>query len=212
MLRIYKAGSMTVEMMKDSGFVQNNAMENVVENSYQQQALKVYDANVMFQSPSMVFGQNMSSSSILHTVYNGDSTWACCSCPWAELGNICKHQIKVLLMKGISNKHLLRHCVDLFAERVGHTHAHAPHFIKKQKVKEMKSSLQDDVIGEPSTCKGIASPNTHMVSSSPPRPPKGRITHLESLCANLLGLVGEDCTLIIEATSQQKRLQNWYLL
>ena len=90
-------------------------------------------------------------------------------------------------------------------DRVGHTHAHAPHFIKNQNVKKMKSSLQDDVIGKPSTCEGIASHNMDMVSLSPPSLRRGRIAHLESMCANLLSLVGEDSILIDEASSQMKK-------
>ena len=61
------------------------------------------------------------------------------------------------------------------------------------------------MIGEPSTCEGIASPNMDMVSSSPPRLQRGRIAHLESLYANLLSLVGEDSILIDKASSQMKK-------
>ena len=103
-----------VQMLKDNGFVRNNAIEKVVLNSYER-ALTIPDDSVTFhehESGATAFVQSVSSPSLLHIVYNADSKWACCTCTWAELGNICKHQLKVLKMTGISHNIMLQQCMD----------------------------------------------------------------------------------------------------
>ncbi|CAM6085123.1 unnamed protein product [Calypogeia fissa] len=54
-------------------------------------------------------------SNIHYTVYNPDTEWALCNCEWARHGNMCKHQVKILIMKGVIG----HRAVQTYNTRVG---------------------------------------------------------------------------------------------
>ena len=65
------------------------------------QARSIPDSHVTLPSlpdePALV--QSSSHPGTLYQVLNPLTNWACCECPWAQQGNICKHQLKVIAMQ-----------------------------------------------------------------------------------------------------------------
>ncbi|KAI5070538.1 hypothetical protein GOP47_0014881 [Adiantum capillus-veneris] len=104
-----------LQQLKDNGFRRNNSIDMVVENSYQR-ALQIPDGHVTFvdTSKGVALVESISSPGQGYTVFNTDCEWACCTCKWAEQGNICKHQIKVMLMRGDTQASLVKQCMDMY--------------------------------------------------------------------------------------------------
>ncbi|MCO5547475.1 hypothetical protein L7F22_000925 [Adiantum nelumboides] len=90
------------EMLKDTGFKRNFAIMDVVKNSLAC-ALEMPDEYVRFHGDDPKHAKVLSLSKQLHfyTVLNADVEWATCNCNWAIRGNLCKHQVKVMILASI---------------------------------------------------------------------------------------------------------------
>ena len=64
------------------------------------QARNISNASVtlplMDGEPALVV--RTSTPDTIYQVHNPLTDWACCDCAWAQKGNICKHQLKVISM------------------------------------------------------------------------------------------------------------------
>ena len=92
------------QIMKNVGFIKNCTIEEIVENSFEK-ALKKPDDNVIHDEEHVGFNkvQSMSSPNVYYKVYGSNTQWACCTCKKAEMGDICKHQMKIFLLKNNSS-------------------------------------------------------------------------------------------------------------
>jgi len=103
-------------MRKQHGFVPNLKHEQFVINAVLK-AREIPDSCVTLpiadDGPALVTSKNNASK--LYFVYNPDCEWGCCDCVWALKGNICKHQIKVLMMLHPSHAEgtITRYCGSL---------------------------------------------------------------------------------------------------
>ena len=87
-------------------------------------ALRIPDLDVRYlrngQVTSLghhVFVRSQSKRDIWHEVFNGESEWGYCTCEWALKGNICKHQLKVMLVEeGIPMPPTVSNCMGLVDE------------------------------------------------------------------------------------------------
>ena len=88
-----------MQMRKDAGFVKNCSIEELVESCFET-ALEIPNDNVSFDDHQLgvVKVRSMSQEDIVYSVYGATTEWACCTCKSAELGNICKHQCKVMML------------------------------------------------------------------------------------------------------------------
>ncbi|MCO5559333.1 hypothetical protein L7F22_050746 [Adiantum nelumboides] len=106
-----------VDEAKKGGFVRNKAVQRLIEHSIER-AHSIQDGDVSFSHKSssvMVrVKSQFSSKGVYYTVYNADCDWGCCNCAWAMKGNLCKHQVKVMLMKGFNLNTLVGKCFDLY--------------------------------------------------------------------------------------------------
>ena len=103
-------------MRKQHGFVPNLKQEQFVINAVLK-AREIPDSCVTLpiadDGPALVTSK--SNAGKLYTVYNPDCEWGCCDCLWAMKGNICKHQIKVLMMlhPSLAEGRITRYCGSL---------------------------------------------------------------------------------------------------
>ena len=85
-------------MRKQHGFVPNLKQEQFVINAVLK-AREIPDSCVTLpianNGPALVTSMNNAN---LYSVYSPECEWGCCDCMWALKGNICKHQIKVLMI------------------------------------------------------------------------------------------------------------------
>jgi hypothetical protein len=102
-------------MMKNIGFTQNTNIEGFVENSFEK-TLKIPNNHVIYDDNHMECVQvcSMSKPGVLYKVYGAFTNWACCTCKNAELGNICKHQVKVMLLHNNSTTIVKEQCIELY--------------------------------------------------------------------------------------------------
>ena len=109
-------------MRKQHGFVPNLKQEQFVINAVLK-AREIPDSCVTLpiadDGPALVTSK--STASKVYLVYNPDSEWGCCDCAWALKGNICKHQVKVLLMlhPSLAEGTITRYCGSLAGTREG---------------------------------------------------------------------------------------------
>ena len=86
-------------MRKQHGFVPNLKQEQFVINAVLK-AREIPDSCVTLpiadDGPALVTSKTNPTK--LYSVYSPDCEWGCCDCMWALKGNICKHQIKVLMI------------------------------------------------------------------------------------------------------------------
>ena len=86
-------------MRKQHGLVPNLKQEQFVINALLK-AREIPDSCVTLpiadDGPALV--TSMNNASKLYSVYSPDCEWGCCDCLWALKGNICRHQIKVLMI------------------------------------------------------------------------------------------------------------------
>ena len=86
-------------MRKQHGFVPNLKQEQFVINAVLK-AREIPDSCVTLpiatDGPALV--TSMNNATKLYSVYSPECEWGCCDCVWALKGNICKHQIKVLMI------------------------------------------------------------------------------------------------------------------
>ena len=103
-------------MRKQHGFVPNLKQEQFVINAVLK-AREIPDSCVTIpianDGPALVTSKTNASKS--YKVYNPDCEWGCCDCVWALKGNICKHQIKVLMMlhPSLAEGTITRYCGSL---------------------------------------------------------------------------------------------------
>ncbi|MCO5557588.1 hypothetical protein L7F22_011154 [Adiantum nelumboides] len=106
-----------VDEAKKGGFVRNKAVQKLIEHSIER-AHSIQDGDVSFSHESSSVMARVKSQSfskgVYYTVYNADCDWGCCNCAWAMKGNLCKHQVKVMLMKGFNLNTLVGKCFDLY--------------------------------------------------------------------------------------------------
>ena len=103
------------QMMKNIGFIRNTNIKGLVENSFEK-ALSIPNDHVIYDNNHMecVQVQSISKPGVIYKVYGASTDWACCTCRNAELGNICKHQIKVMLLNNNSTRVVKEQCIDLY--------------------------------------------------------------------------------------------------
>jgi hypothetical protein len=103
-------------MRKQHGFVPNLKQEQFVINVVLK-AREIPDSCVTLpianDGPALVTSSNDPSK--FFSVYSPDCEWGCCDCMWALKGNICKHQIKVLMMlhPDLAEGTITRYCGSL---------------------------------------------------------------------------------------------------
>ena len=109
-------------MRKQHGFVPNLRQEQFVINSVLK-AREIPDSCVTLpiadDGPALVTSKNNPSK--LYSVYSPDCEWGCCDCVWALKGNICKHQIKVLMIlhPSLAEGTITRYCGSLVGTTEG---------------------------------------------------------------------------------------------
>ena len=103
-------------MRKQNGFVPNLKQEQFVINAVLK-AREIPDSCVTLpiadDGPALV--TSMNNPTKLYSVYSPDCEWGCCDCFWALKGNICKHQIKVLMIlhPSLAEGTITRYCGSL---------------------------------------------------------------------------------------------------
>ena len=103
-------------MRKQHGFVPNLKQEQFVINAVLK-AREIPDTCVTLpiadDGPALVTSKTNPAK--CYSVYNPDSQWGCCDCAWALKGNICKHQIKVLMIlhPSLAEGTITRYCGSL---------------------------------------------------------------------------------------------------
>ncbi|BBN19715.1 hypothetical protein MPTK1_8g13000 [Marchantia polymorpha subsp. ruderalis] len=92
--------------------------EDITSESTVLQAASIPDSNVSVPLEHEKVAATVISTkdpSVRYTVYNPDTEWACCDCEWARRGNMCKHQVKLLIMKGVIGGR----AVQTYGSRIG---------------------------------------------------------------------------------------------
>ncbi|MCO5613306.1 hypothetical protein L7F22_067582 [Adiantum nelumboides] len=103
------------DTLKEAGFKRNFRIMDVVKNSVAR-ALEIPDDHVGFYDDDARNARVFSMSTQLHfyVVRNADVEWATCNCDWALRGNLCKHQVKVMMMVGFKVETILHKGVDMY--------------------------------------------------------------------------------------------------
>ena len=103
-------------MRKQHGFVPNLKQEQFVINAVLK-AREIPDSAVTLpiadDGPALVTSRKDPKK--VYYVYSPDCEWGCCDCVWALKGNICKHQIKVLMIlhPSLAEGTITRYCGSL---------------------------------------------------------------------------------------------------
>ena len=103
-------------MRKQHGFVPNLKQEQFVINAVLK-AREIPDSAVTLpiadDGPALVTSKKNPSK--FYSIYSPDCEWGCCDCMWALKGNICKHQIKVLMIlhPSLAEGTITRYCGSL---------------------------------------------------------------------------------------------------
>ena len=110
------------QYMKENGFITNKKAEQIVRNSIIS-ANKIPDSSVSLPSrpgdPAIVTSSKR--AHIRYAVYNPDTEWAVCECVWAQKGNLCKHQLKVLriMRPDLADGTIVKVCGTLYGTKLG---------------------------------------------------------------------------------------------
>lgn len=104
-------------MLKDAGFKKNFNILGLVKSSLER-AKKIPDHHVQFcgEQNKNARVKSQSQDKLWYKLRNVDCEWACCDCEWAMKGNICKHQIKVMLVNGLHAYKVVAKTMDMFTE------------------------------------------------------------------------------------------------
>ena len=103
-------------MRKQHGFIPNLKQEQFVINAVLK-ARDIPDSCVTLpiadDGPALITSKTNPSK--LYSVYSPDCEWGCCDCMWALKGNICKHQVKVLMIlhPSLAEGTITRYCGSL---------------------------------------------------------------------------------------------------
>jgi hypothetical protein len=110
------------QYLKESGFILNKKAERLVINSVLQ-SLKIPDSCVSLptEAGQLALVTLSKRPHVRYAVYNPDTEWASCECVYAQKGNLCKHQIKVLRMMKpeLADGTIVKVCGTLYGTRVG---------------------------------------------------------------------------------------------
>ncbi|MCO5601561.1 hypothetical protein L7F22_055684 [Adiantum nelumboides] len=103
------------DALKEAGFKRNFKVMDVIKNSLAR-ALEILDENVGFYGDDPRHARVFSMTKQLHfyLIRNADMEWATCDCDWALRGNLCKHQVKVMILGGISIETILHRGIDMY--------------------------------------------------------------------------------------------------
>lgn len=103
------------DTLKEAGFKRNFKIMDVVKNSVAR-ALEIPDDHVGFydDDPRHARVFSMTNQLRFYVVHNADIEWATCDCDWALRGNLCKHQVKVMMMVGFKVDTILHRGVDMY--------------------------------------------------------------------------------------------------
>jgi hypothetical protein len=105
-----------MQMMKNAGFIKNCKIEELIESSFEK-ARQIPDEYVIYDedlTQGFIKVRSMSSETIFYKVYGPNLEWACCTCKKAEMGDICKHQLKIMLLKDKSTSNVKEQCLELY--------------------------------------------------------------------------------------------------
>jgi hypothetical protein len=99
-------------IQKNFGFVWNTKQEQFVLSTIFK-VKDILDSNVTLPTHGSGVALVTSNKHALkgYWVYNPNFEWACCECLFAQQGNICKHQIKVLMMMHLKLVERLLHII-----------------------------------------------------------------------------------------------------
>ncbi|MCO5608161.1 hypothetical protein L7F22_062367 [Adiantum nelumboides] len=103
------------DALKEAGFKRNFKVMDVIKNSLAR-ALEIPDENVGFYGDDPRHARVFSMTKQLHfyLIHNADMEWANCDCDWALRENLCKHQVKVMILGGISIETILHRGIDMY--------------------------------------------------------------------------------------------------
>lgn len=115
---------------KAHGRVNNSRKEAIVMSSVQAATHHMTDSMVTFPNPlnpNFALCNSKSLLGVQFSVTDVFSKFPSCNCRWAEEGNMCKHQIKALLMKGVSGGVLVQQLGSRFGSSIaGISHLKPP--------------------------------------------------------------------------------------
>lgn len=90
---------------KQLGRIINYKKEEIIVNSLHKAMHSMRDHQIIFPNlnrPQQALFTSLKPNKPQHLIHNIYSTLPSCDCKWANEGNICKHQLKALLVKGHS--------------------------------------------------------------------------------------------------------------
>lgn len=136
--------------LKSKGFKRNVRQEEFISNVVWT-AREIPDVNVHLPTvpghPAIV--DSVQTAGRSYTIYAPATTWACCDCPWALKGNLCKHQIRVLqLMKPNLKEGLI---VKLCGTKLGTIHG-GLHMLMKSELPDIDAEEEVVNLAEPTEC------------------------------------------------------------
>ena len=106
-------------MLKDAGFKKNFNILGLVKSSLER-AKAIPDHHVIFNDDDTKEARvkSQTSDDVWYSLHNVDCEWACCNCEWAMKGNICKHQLKVMMMNGLHENKVVQKSMNMFVESI----------------------------------------------------------------------------------------------
>jgi len=119
--------------MKKRGFIKNKVMEAIITQSVEKATLiplsHVYQPTLRSDGAWAIRSQRL--PNVIYTVKFPFTKMFCCTCEWALRGNMCKHQIKVIITcTDIFQQDIIHYCGTWYGShrgRLGHMFAHPQH-------------------------------------------------------------------------------------
>jgi hypothetical protein len=119
--------------MKKKGFIKNKVMEAIITRNVEKPALipltHVYQPTFESDGAWGVWSQRL--HNVIYAVKFPFIEIFCCTCEWPLRGNMCKHQIVVILTcTDISQEDIIHYCGTWYGshcEGLGHMFANPPH-------------------------------------------------------------------------------------
>ncbi len=104
-------------MLKEAGFKQNLKVLGLVMNSLER-ARAIPDHHVRYcdEGNKNARVKSQSHEKLWYKLRNVDCEWACCECEWALKGNLCKHQIKVMIVNGLHSDKVVPKMMAMYKE------------------------------------------------------------------------------------------------
>jgi hypothetical protein len=131
--------------MKKKGFIKNKVMEAIITRNVEKATLipltHVYQPTLESDGTWGVWSQCL--PNVIYVVKFSFSKIFCCTCEWALQGNMCKHQIVVILTcTNISQKDITHYCGTWYGSHrrgLGHMFADPQHILD-----DMESNDNDE--------------------------------------------------------------------